>query len=75
MLEIRLAALATEDSETHLDEMSSTTREAILPPSRGNDLLTQARKAVVEDGLLTRDEENALNRYTNHFDMAKDQLK
>ena len=63
-----LSATATDlnEANTHSHDIST---------AEGTVLLTQAREGVLEDGLLTRDEENALNRRTNHFHLKRDQLK
>ena len=78
MLDARLAALAIDDPETHLHDLSTAIKKAGMTPTEGNDLLTQAWEAavegVLEDGLLTRDEENALDRYMDHFKLDQRQL-
>ena len=78
MLDARHAALAIDDPETHLHNLSTAIRQAGMTPAEGNDLLTQAWEAavegVLEDELLTLDEENALNRYMRHCNLKRDQL-
>lgn len=50
----------------------------MLPQGQQTAILVQAWEAavegVLEDGLITMDEENALNRYIDHFDLNPDQL-
>ena len=57
ILDARLAALAIDDPETHLHDLTAAFRQAGMTPAEGNDLLTQAWEAtvegVLEDGLLT----------------------
>ena len=78
MLDARLASLAIDDAETHLHDLSTAIKEAGMTPAEGNALLIQAWEAavegVLEDGLLTLDEENALNRHIDHFNLTKDRL-
>ena len=52
MLDARLAALAINDAETHLADISTAIREARLSPAEGNNLLTQACALTVEDALV-----------------------
>ena len=77
MLDARLADLAFDD-ETHLADLSIALSEAGLTPAEGNDILAQewevAVQGILEDGLLSLDEENALNRYMNDFNLGRDQL-
>ena len=77
-LDARLAALAVHDADTHLNELSEALRRSHLYRDEQMNLLVQAWEAavegVLEDGLLTRDEENALNRYVGHFRIAPEQL-
>ena len=78
MLDTRLAALAVDDPETHLDELSESLRQSGLHEGQQTAVLIQAWEAAVEgtleDGLLTMDEENTLNWYIGHFGLDKDQL-
>ena len=71
MLDARLAALALEDADTHLQELSEALKEARLYKEEQANLLVTAFEAavegVLEDGLLSFDEENALARYLDHF--------
>ena len=57
ILDARLAALAIDDPETLLHDLTAAIRQAGMTPAEGNDLLTQAWEAavegVLEDGLLT----------------------
>ena len=78
MLDARLAAVAVEDPQTHLWELSESLRQSTLYADEKTNLLTRAWEAAVEgaleDGLLTLDEENALNRYMDHFGLDQDRL-
>ena len=71
MLDARLAALAVEDADTHLNELAEALRQSTLYSDERTNLLVRAWEAAVEgtleDGLLSFDEENALARYLNHF--------
>ena len=76
MLDARLAALAVAD--THLNELSDTLRRSHLYRDEHMNLLVRPWEAAVEgaleDGLFTLDEENALTRYINHFNLSQSQL-
>ena len=78
MLDARLAAIAVDDPETHLRELSESLRQSTLYGDEKQNLLVRAWEAAVEsaleDGLLTLDEENALNRYMTHFGLTAEQL-
>ena len=71
MLDARLATLAVEDADTHLQELSEALKEARLHKDEQVNLLVTAFEAavegVLEDGLLSFDEENALAKYLEHF--------
>ena len=75
-LDARLAAIAVFDGGAHLDSLTETLRQSNLSQGDQTTLLVQAWEAAVEgaleDGLFTLDEENALNRYTNHFNLSQD---
>ena len=77
-LDARLAAIATDDPDTHLNELSESLNESGLPQSQQTALLVRAWEAAVEgaleDGLLTLDEESALHRYMHHFEVAPEQV-
>ena len=77
-LDARLAAIATDDPDTHLNELAQSLRDSGLPDGRQTALLVQAWEAAVEgaleDGLLTLDEESALHRYLHHFEVAPEQV-
>ena len=77
-LDARLAAIATSDSEAHLNGLAQSLRDSGLPQSQQTAILIQAWEAAVaatlEDGLLTLDEENALNRYMDHFNLTQAQM-
>ena len=76
-LDARLAAIAVFDGGAHLDSLTETLRQSNLRQDEQSTLLVQAWEAAVEgaleDGLFTLDEENALNRYINHFNLSQDQ--
>lgn len=73
MLDARLAALATTGGGQHLDELATTVAESELSATEQRLLLAQAWEAAVEgsieDGVLSLDEENALIRYLDRFDL------
>ena len=77
-LDARLAAIATDDPDTHLNELAQSLRDSGLPDGRQTALLVRAWEAAVEgaleDGLLTLDEESALHRYLHHFEVAPEQV-
>ena len=77
-LDARLAAIATENSDAHLDELTAYLRQSGLHHSQQTALLVQAWEAdawgTLEGGLLTMDEENALARYMEHFRLTTEQL-
>ena len=77
MLDARLAAIAVFDGGSHLESLTGTLRESNLSQDEQTMLLVQAWEAAVEgaleDGLFTLDEENALNRYINHFNLSQSQ--
>ena len=78
MLDARLAAAAVDDPDTHLNELSESIQQAGMGPAETAALLAQAWEAAVEaaleDGLLTLDQENALNRYMGHFGITREQM-
>ena len=65
-LDARLAAIATEDPDTYLDELTESLRQSGMPQAQQTDLLVRDWEAAIEgtleDGLLTLDVENALAR-------------
>ena len=73
-LDARLAALAVDDPESHLNELADSLRQSDLGQDQQTALLVRAWEAAVEgtleDGLLTLDEENSLHRYLDHFNIA-----
>ena len=73
-LDARLAAIATQDPDTHLNELSESLRTSGLPQDEQTAILIRAWEAavegVLEDGLLTLDEENSLYRYLDHFNIT-----
>ena len=78
MLDARLAAIAVFDDGAHLDSLTETLRQSNLSQGDQTRVLVQAWEAAVEgaleDGLFTLDEENALTRYINHFNLSQSQL-
>ena len=78
MLDARLAAVAVFDGGAHLDDLTETLRQSHLSQEEQTMLLVQAWEAAVEgaleDGLFTLDEENALTRYINHFNLSQSEL-
>ena len=77
MLDARLAAIAVFDGGAHLESLTETLRQSNLSQDEETILLVQAWEAAVEgaleDGLFTLDEENALTRYINHFNLSQSQ--
>ena len=78
MLDARLAAIAVFDGGAHLESLTETLKQSALYKDEQSMLLVQAWEAAVEgaleDGLFTLDEENALTRYINHFNLNQSQL-
>ena len=78
MLDARLAAIAVFDGGAHLESLTETLKQSTLYKDEQSMLLVQACEAAVEgaleDGLFTLDEENALTRYINHFNLRQSQL-
>ena len=78
MLDARLAAIAVFDGGSHLESLTEALRESNLSQDEQSMLLVQAWEAAVEgaleDGLFTLDEENALTRYINNFNLSQSQL-
>ena len=76
MLDARLAALDAAD--THPNELSEPLCQSQLYKDEQMNLLVRAWEAAVEgaleDGPFTLDEENALTRYINHFNLSQSQL-
>ena len=75
---LMLDAIAVEGADAHLRDLTDSLRQSSLYQEQQDALLVQAWKAAVEgtleDGLLTRDEENALARYADHFRLTPQQL-
>ena len=73
-LDARLAALATDQGDAHLRDLSRSLQDAGLADAHRRQLLVRAWETAVEgsleDGIFTLDEENALARYLNHFGLA-----
>ncbi len=70
----RAAALAMADGESALQELADAIDQSALPPAQRRELLAaaweQAVEGVLEDGLLSLDEEAALVRYLRRFDLS-----
>ena len=77
-LDARLAAIATSDPTAHLNGLTQSLRNSGLSQGQQTAILVRAWEAAVEgaleDGLLTLDEENALNRYMDHFGLTQAQM-
>ena len=77
-LDARLAAIATSDAEAHLNGLAQSLRDSGLPQEQQTAILVRAWEAAVEgaleDGLISTDEENALNRYMDHFGLTQAQM-
>ena len=73
-LDARLAALATDQGDAHLQDLSRSLQDAGISGAASRQLLIRAWEAAVEgsleDGVFTLDEENALARYLNHFNLT-----
>ena len=73
MLDARLAALVTSNPREHLNGVSDALSDLRMSPADESHLLVQAWEAAVEgsleDGVLSLDEEAALIRYLNHFNL------
>ena len=78
MLDARLAVVAVDDPESHLNGLAESLRDSGLPQGQQGTLLIRAWEAAVkgalEDGLINMDEENALNRYMDHFSLTQSQM-
>ena len=75
VLDARLAAVATHDGNTHLTKLAAMLGESQLSSTERRLLLVQAWEATVEsslkDGVLSLDEEDALDSYLRHFDLSE----
>ena len=75
---LMLDAIATDNPDTHMNELTESLRKSDIHRGQQTALLVWAWEAAVEgtpeDGLLSRDEENALNRYMNNFRLTQLQL-
>ena len=74
MLDAKLAALAVNDANVHLSALDAALRDSGLSPSAQRRLLVTAWESAVEgaleDGVPTLDEEAALVRYLQHFNLS-----
>ena len=75
MQEARRAAIAPAADDDHLAELETALHESELSESERRQVLAQAWEAAVEgsleDGVLSLDEENALSRYLDHFNLSQ----
>ena len=75
MTHARLAAVSTTGSENHVRSLEDALDDSGLSPADRRSLLVQGWEAAVEtsleDGVLSLDEENALIRYLDHFDLEQ----
>ena len=71
----RRAAVATTDWEDRLQRLQTDLTNSGLSESNQHDLLVEAWEAAVEssleDSVLSLDEEHALLRYLDHFDLSR----
>ena len=78
MLEARLAAIAVQDRDGHLRDLEDALQEARLDFHQRRRILIRAWEAAVEgtleDGLVSLDEENALEKYAGHFGLTQQDL-
>ena len=72
------AALSTGDGGAALQELDNTLRRTSMSNTDRRQLLVRAWETAVEktleEGLISRDEENALYRYLNHFGLTQKEL-
>ena len=72
--EARHAALSTGDGGAALQELDNTLRRASMSNTNRQQLLIRAREEAVEgaleDGVISLDEENALSRYLDRFELT-----
>ena len=77
-LDARLAAVAVDDPETHLNGLAQSLLDSGLPQGQQTAILVRAWEAAVqgalEDRLITLNEENSLNRYMDHFGLTRSQM-
>ena len=75
VLDARVAVLATHDGNTHRTKLAAMLGESQLSSIERRLLLVQAWEAAVEsslkDGVLSLDEEDALDSYLRHFDLSE----
>ena len=78
MLEARLAAIAVQDGDGHLRDLEDAMQEARLDFHQRRRILIRAWEVAVEgaleDGFLSRDEENALAKYADYFSLDQHDL-
>ena len=75
MTHARLAAVSTNGGENHVKTLEDALADSRLSPADRRALLVQGWEAAVEtsieDGVLSLDEEHALNLYLDHFDLEQ----
>ena len=75
VLDARVTASATHDGNTHRTELAAMLGESQMSSIERRLLLVQAWEAAVEsslkDGVLSLDEEDALDSYLRHFDLSE----
>ena len=75
MTHARLAAISATVGENHVSTLEDALADSSLSPHDRRSLLVQGWEAAVEtsieDGVLSLDEEHALNRYLDHFDLEQ----
>ena len=75
MTHARLAAVSTNGGENHVKTFEDALADSRLSPADRRALLVQGWEAAVEtsieDGVLSLDEEHALNLYLDHFDLEQ----
>ena len=74
-MEARLAAISVDDDDQHLQDLDEAMLEARLDDDQRKRILIRAWEAAVEgaleDGLVSLDEENALAKYSAHFNLTQ----
>ena len=66
--------MAVKNPESHLADRTHSLRDSGLPQGQQTAILVRAWEIALEDGLLTMNEENSLNRYMHHFNLAQGQM-
>ena len=78
MLDARLAVIAVHPRDTHLKDLAANPNQSGFGASEGRELLIRAWESAVEGvleyGLVSLDEENALAKYISHFSLTQQDL-